>query len=220
MKVTVVDNFPQAAAMLKRYEQDVLQKATRSAINKTLAQAKTQMAREIVSEFAVSSAYVKQRLRVRTSSAKMGAYRIEGALIGGDGKRRSANLIAFLERVVTIAELKRRAKAGTRNQLFFKIKRRGAAKPIKGAFIGNKGRTVFVRTDGTMKSRAGSKGTKHRQAIESLRTIDVSQMFNTRRINLKVQAFIRGNFKRIFAHEVRFFSGGRSGAAKYGAAGG
>lgn len=213
MKMHALADFSAADAMLKRYEQGVIEKATRSAINKTLMQARTQMAREITAEFEVSSAYVKARLRVRTSAAKQGAYRLEGALIGGDGKRRSANLIAFLERSVTLAELKRRAQAGTRNELFFKIKRRGPRKMIKGAFVGNQGRTVFVRTAGTMKSRANSKGPLHKQAIEPLRTIDVAQMFNTKRINLKVQQFIRENFARIYASEVRFFSGGRAGGA-------
>jgi hypothetical protein len=57
-----------------------------------------------------------------------------------------------------------------------KIKKAGPRKLIKGAFIGNKGRTVF--------ERAGSG--VGRLPIRAVETIDVQQMFNTRRLNAAV----------------------------------
>ena len=56
-----------------------------------------------------------------------------------------------------------------------KILKSGPRKVITGAFIGNKGRTVFTRVQG-----AG------RLPIKAVETVDIPQMFNTRRINAKV----------------------------------
>ena len=75
---------------------------------------------------------------------------------------------------MTLAEGRRRNKAGTQNQLRFQIKKVGGKKIISGAFIGNKGRTVFIRETGD------------RLPIKALSTIDVPQMFNTRRIKKRV----------------------------------
>lgn len=193
MQLSITTNFPEVQARLDALQRDVASRALSSAVNKTLAQARTQMAREIVSEFAVPSDYVKQRLRIRQARAQSGRFSIEASLIGGSGRGRSANVIAFVEKLVTLSESKKRAKAGTQNQLFVKIKRKGGKKPIKGAFIGNKGRTVFVRTG------------KARLPIEPVRTIDIAQMFNTQRINEKVVQAIRDRFPAILEREARFY---------------
>lgn len=198
MELKITNNFPAVTAKLAALEKGVGNRALASAVNKTMAQASTQMAREIVAEFNVTSTYVKQRLRVRRASAKGGRFAIEASLIGGSGKRRSANIIAFVEKVVSLAEGKRRAKAGTLRSVFVKVKRKGGKKPVagkygQGAFIGNKGRTVF--------ERVGPK----RLPIEPVRTIDVAQMFNARRINRVVIAAIQAKFPGIFASEARFF---------------
>lgn len=193
MQLSITTNFPEVQARLDALQRDVASRALSSAVNKTLAQARTQMAREIVSEFAVRSDYVKQRLRIRQARAQSGRFSIEASLIGGGGKGRAANVIAFVEKLVTLSEAKKRAKAGTQNQLFVKIKRKGGKKPIKGAFIGNKGRTVFVRTG------------KARLPIEPVRTIDIAQMFNTQRINQKVLQAIRDRFPAILERETRFY---------------
>ena len=64
---------------------------------------------------------------------------------------------------------------------------------IRGAFIGNKGRTVFIRT------------TDKRLPIQALQTIDVGQMFNQKRINARVVAAINTKFPELFARESKFF---------------
>jgi len=89
------------------------------------------------------------------------------------------NLIHFLEKKVTLAEGRRRKKSGTQNQLRFKIKRVGGLKTIKGAFVGNKGRTIFKRSG------------KGRLPIEGVQTIGVRAMFSTKKINNRVIAKIR-----------------------------
>jgi len=193
MKLSISHNFPDVQKALDRLHKDVATRALASAVNKTVAQAKTQMGREITAEFNVSAAYVRQRLRIRRAAFRQGRFGIEAALIGGDGIKRSANIIRFVEKKVSLAEGRRRAKAGTQKQLFVKVKRKGGTKPLEGAFIGNKGRTVFIRT--------GSK----RLPIKPVQVIDVGQMFNTRRINAKVVSTMRSKFPEVFAREARFY---------------
>ncbi|MGK2897219.1 MAG: phage tail protein [Burkholderiaceae bacterium] len=194
MQLTISTNFPKVQAALDRLQEDVRDRALASAINKTLDQAKTGMVREITAEFNVKAAYVRDRLRVRRAFARA-RFEIQGSLIGGKGgKGRSANIIAFVENKVTLAEGRRRAKAGTQNQLFVKIKRAGSKKPLKGAFIGNQGRTVFERVG------------KARLPIRPVQVIDVAQMFNTKRINAKVVQLMRDKFPDIFAREARFYT--------------
>ncbi|HKX41340.1 MAG TPA: phage tail protein [Burkholderiaceae bacterium] len=192
---TIRTNFPEVQAKLQRLQSDVGAAALASAINKTLAQGKTQMVRAITAEFNVKAAYVRDRLRIRRATARGGTALIEGALMGGKSDRtRSANIIAFVERKVTLAEGRRRRKAGTLNQLFVKVKRTGPVKPIPGAFIGNKGRTVFKRVG------------KTRLPIEPVQTIDVAQMFNTKRINIEVRKVMLAKFPTVFAREAAFYT--------------
>jgi hypothetical protein len=61
-------------------------------------------------------------------------------------------------------------------------------------FVGNKGRTVFRRT-----------GPK-RLPIEPVRTIDVPQMFNQRRINKIVRDVMQQDFARILTSEARYYA--------------
>jgi len=193
MQISIKTNFPQVQRKLDGLQADLRDIVLVSTINKTLDQAQTSMVREITAEFNVKAAYVRQRLRIRRASTK-GRFTIAGSLIGGSSNRgRSANIIAFVERVVTLAEGRRRAKAGTQNQLFVKVKRVGPKKPLKGAFIGNQGRTVFIREG------------KSRLPIKPVQVIDVAQMFNTKRINAKVVATMKDRFPTNFDREARYY---------------
>jgi hypothetical protein len=192
--LTVTDNFPDVARAFAGLESDIRNKAMASALNKTMDQGRTLLSREITARYVVTSAYVKQRLRVRGASARAGQLRLEASLIGGDGKARSANVIAFVERRTTFAQAKKRRQAGTLNQLHLKIKKGSAAKPLKGAFIGNKGRTVFQRVG------------KARLPIKPVQTIDVGQMMMSRAVEAKIHAFAQKKFPELFEHEVLFYT--------------
>lgn len=193
MQLTIKADFAGVEASLKRLQADVGKRALASAMNKTVDLARTQMTREITGEFNVTSGYVRERLRVRRAGAK-GTVVIEAALIGGKaGGRRSANIIAFVEKSVSLAQARKRAKAGTLGQLYVKVKRKGGKKPLRGAFIGNKGRTVFERVG------------KERLPIKPVQVIDVAQMFNTRKINAAVVRMIERRFPEVFAREARFY---------------
>ncbi|MDB5965174.1 MAG: hypothetical protein JWQ72_1674 [Polaromonas sp.] len=193
MQISIKTNFPDVQRKLDALQGDVRSKALASAVNKTLEQAKTQMIREITGDYNVTAAYVRERLRIRRATFKAGMFGITAELIGGDGKRRAANVIRFAESFVTMAQARKRAKDGSLDQLRFKIRKSGGKQLIKGAFIGNGGRTVFKRTG------------NDRLPIKAVSTIDVPQMFNQKRINARVVAAIYARFPELFERESKFF---------------
>lgn len=185
-----------ALAALGQLQADVRERAAISAVNKTLAKARTNMTRAIARTYNVTSTYVRDRLKVQGAVYRGGRAHIFGTLSGSGarGQKRSANLISFVEKSTSFAQAKKRAKVGTQGQLHFQIKRTGPRVVIPGAFIGNKGRTVFIRQG------------KPRLPIKALQTIDVPQMFNQRDINRSVVRAIEQDFPGIFAHEIKFYT--------------
>jgi len=184
------DNFPEVKRQLSEMGDSLGNKAMARALNATITQGRTEMARRISREYMLTSAQVKDRLEVtRAKSNNLGLEAVLSA--SNKGKGRSMNLIAFVEKKVTLAEAKRRAKKGTLKQIQFQIKRKGGLKIIPGAFIGNHGRTVFIRVG------------KGRLPIKALSTIDVPQMFNAKRINEVVRQVMLDKFEVNFDREAR-----------------
>jgi len=194
MQISIKTNFPDVQRLLESMNKDVANKALASALNKTVAQAKTAMSREIRAEFNMSASKVGESLQITKARAGGGRVHLEASLQSPSKRGRSLNLINFMERSVSMATARKRGKAGTLNQLFVQIKKAGGKKGLKSAFIGNKGRTVFVRTG------------KARLPIKALQTIDVAGMFNTKRINTKVLAMIETKFPELFVNEAKFFT--------------
>ncbi len=195
--INIRNNFPEIAAKLDRLGAHIGTKAVVRALNTTIDQGKTQMARQISQEFRVSVGNAKQRLKVYKASAR-GTYRFVATLEATKkGKGRSMNLIAFVTRgKVSKASAKRSGRNDLAGQLQFQIKRGGGKKSIKGAFVGNQGRTVFIRTG------------KDRLPIKALNTIDIPQMFNTRRVNKVVKQVMLDKFPANFQRELRAVLGG------------
>lgn len=176
---------------LRRLQSDLRDKALAMAINKTAAKAQTEITRAVTQEFAISRDEVRNSMYLRPATTKR-QYEVEAVIqIFGSAKRkgRSLNVSHFLEKSITLAEARRRNKRGALyaqgkgGRLFpilgFKFKRGGAVKHIEGAFIGNKGRTVFVRVG------------KGRLPIMPVQMIGVSQMFTTEKIKQRVLDRIR-----------------------------
>jgi hypothetical protein len=181
MQFNVKTNFPAVQRAIAQLRDDVARKATASALNKTLEQAKTAMSREIREEFVLPAAKVNAALRINRARATGGAFGLQASLESPSKRGRSLNLANF-------------AAKQTRLGVTFKVKRGGPRKLIPGAFLINGGKTVMIRTG------------KKRLPIKALQTIDVAQMFNARRINSKVVRFIEDKFPSIFANEVAFFT--------------
>jgi len=202
--LSVRHNFPDVIRRLERLPDDVANKAMARALNATVQQAQGDMAREIGREFRLTSQEVRQRMRIARASSK-GPLQLTASLFVAKGRGRSINLIRFMETSVTLAQARNRMRKGEggthtlRNggtvqkalELRFQIKRTGGKKVIPGAFIGNDGRTVFIREG------------KSRLPIKALSTIDVGQMFNTQRINEVVRAAMLKRFRQNFDRELR-----------------
>ena len=180
MQIDIRTNFPQVSAALARMRNDIASQAMARALNRTVEIARTDMSREIRKEYVLSASYVRDRLRISKATAGLSGLRLRAELIGGNGAKRAANVIAFSARQ-------------TRTGVTVKIKRNEGRKTITSAFIGNKGRTVFTRVG------------KSRLPIKPVQTIDVAQMFNTRRINARVVASIESKFPAIFAREASYY---------------
>lgn len=180
----VKHNFPDVQRDIDQLEEGIARRATSSAINKVLAQGKTRMTRTITAEFNISSRAVSEALRIGRASFRQGLFQMEGYLESPSKRGRARNLIHF-------------GATQTRRGVTVRIKRGGPRKLIPGAFIANKGNayggTVFIRVGGS------------RLPIEAKQTIDVAQMFNTKRVSERVRAFIEAKFPEVFAHEVEFY---------------
>lgn len=159
-------------------------RAVAAALNRTAEKGKTEIDRAVRDEYVVSADRVRSSLQLRQASAARGNFTAEIQIFGSPSKKgRSANVIAFMEKKVSFAEAKRRRK---KNELFvqskgrllpilrFVFKRGSGGKVIEGAFVGNKGRTIFRRVG------------KARLPIEPVRVIDVGQMFRSKKISKRV----------------------------------
>jgi hypothetical protein len=177
--LSIKHDFKDVARQLGALQKDIQTKVVPAALNKVAAKAKTEMARAITSEFNIKADEVRARLRVIRAGRKFEQWAAALDPFASSKRGRSLNLIRFLEKKVSLADARRRQKSGSLGDLRFQIKKVGGKKIIKGAFIGNKGRTVFIRE------------TSDRLPIKALSTIDVPQMFNTRRINNRVVDRIR-----------------------------
>lgn len=197
IKISIRDNFPEVKRALAQLPKQIADKAMVRAMNTTITQAKPAMAQQITKEFRVTSAQVKERLVVQKAIARAGLLRFEAMLSAKNkAKGRSMNLIAFQSGLLTKRTAKKAGKADAVGQIGFQIKRTGGRKVIPGAFIGNKGRTVFIRVG------------KARLPIKALSTIDIPQMFNTKRINEVVVATMLKRFEANFNRELRTVLGG------------
>lgn len=179
LKVNVRADFSAINQKLKSLSSDIERKVIPAALNKVGAKAKVEMSRAIADEFNLPRSEINSRLKLTRAGRKFTQWLVQLDPFASRRFGRSLNLIRFMEKKVTLAEGKRRKKAGTQNQLHFQIKKAGGKKIITGAFIGNKGRTVFVRQSDA------------RLPIKALSTIDVPQMFNTRLIRSRVEERIR-----------------------------
>lgn len=173
---------------LAQQAQGIRDKAIGPAINKVAEKARAEINRAIPQEFAVKASEVRNAITLRKARAGNLEARIE--IFGSTRKRgRSLNLIHFLAAVqaagqsvnVRGSRASKRSLSGLGGQLGFLIKRAGGLKKLEGAFVGNKGRTIFRRTGSA------------RLPIEPLQVIGFSQMFSSRRISSRILAKINAD---------------------------
>lgn len=161
------------------------------AINKTADKAQAEINRAIRDEYAVKADEVRNAISLRR--AAKGQMQAVINIFGSKNKRgRSLNMIHFLAALQAAGvAVKTRGAAGVRKrdlkalggQLGFLIKKGGGLKKIEGAFLGNKGRTVFMREG------------KARLPIKPMQVIGFGQMFNSRKIRDRVMAKASADLK-------------------------
>jgi hypothetical protein len=163
--------------------------AMQAAINKTADKAQAEVNRAIRDEYAVNASEVRNAITMR--KARKGDLQAVIRVFGSANKRgRSLNMIHFLAAMQAAGlAVKTRGAVGVKRkdisalgkQLGFLIKKGGGLKKIQGAFVGNKGRTVFMREG------------KGRLPIKPVQVIGFSQMFSSRKISDRVMAKIRAD---------------------------
>lgn len=182
MRLDVRSNLDAVKFDLARLKSNIRDRAIARAINRTAEQARTQMIRGITSEFAIQAKDVREQIKLR--KAKDGSFGLlltaELTAFGRRRGRRSRNVMLFGTRQ-------------TAKGVTVRIRKATGRRLIAGAFIGNKGRTVFKRVGA------------ERLPIKGVETIDVPQMFNTKRINSKVVAIPQDKFPEILRREVSFY---------------
>lgn len=185
MQLRISAEFRDVQAALDRMRKDVADRALASAVNKTLAIARTRMVKAITDVYAVKAGVVREGLVVKRASFRDGKLRMEGLLQSPSKRGRSRNLIQFSARETT-------------RGVTVKVLKGGPRKLLPGAFIAKRGN----RYGGTVFRREGSK----RLPINALQTVNVAQMFNTKRVNEVVVRTIRERFPAVFTNEVRYFT--------------
>ena len=178
VNVRGLDDVKKRLAGLSREIQD---KALKPAINKVAEKARAEINRAIPQEFNVKASEVRNAIDLRKAAGNRLQAQI--SIFGSASRRgRSMNLIHFLAAVQAAGRAvkvrggkgNKRDLAALQAQLGFLIKKGGGLKKIQGAFVGNKGRTIFIREG------------KGRLPIKPLQVIGFSQMFNSKRISNRV----------------------------------
>lgn len=175
-------DYKQVQRMFRDIPGNIVPRATASALNKSAGRAETVAVRKL------SEATGLKQKDVRSYMAKVRATRTKLiATISATG--RHLNLIRFGARKV---------KAGISAAPWKK------RRIFKGAFIGNKGRTVFVRDKklGYMPSRKGQ--TKHSEKIKPVWGPSVPTEFVRKKVDESMRDIAAQVFPKLFRHEMNW----------------
>lgn len=181
IEVRGIDEVRRKLAAMPR---EIRDKALRPALNKVADKAQAEIVRAIPQEFAVKASEVRSSISLRKARGDELQAVIE--VFGSSRRRgRSLNVVHFLAAINAMKTRGSKAKAGEikalQQQLGFLIKKGGGLKEIKGAFLGNNGRTVFERVG------------KGRLPIKPVQVIGYSQMFASRKISRRVMDKVRAD---------------------------
>jgi len=187
MRISVqVKGVDELRRKLSGVVKDVDRKVVQPAINKVAEKARAEINRAIPQEYAVKTSEVRNAIDLR--KAREGDLRAVISIFGSARRRgRSLNMIHFLAAIQAAGQAAKARGARVKKsdlktlarQLGFQIRRDGGLKKIDGAFVGNKGRTIFRRTG------------KGRLPIEPMQVIGFSQMFSSKKISKRVMDKVR-----------------------------
>ncbi len=184
VSINVRAEFSQVFRAIDGLQSDLRNTVIARTLNRLGDSVKTQAVREIAKDFNIKQNKVRERIVVRRAFAKS-ALAVEVSVTSRNGKR-SVNVINF------------GAKQTKRHGVTVKVKRDGARKTLKNAFIGNAGRTVFSR----MNPKTGQ--VSGRLPIFPVQAIDVPQMFNAKRITNRLLATVKQKFPDEFNRQLAY----------------
>lgn len=194
-----IAGLTETQARLNRMKDDLGNKVITETVNRLAEQGETRVVRGIYTEYAIKQSDIRAKITLKRARRNGNRFTAEiNANPFGTGKR-ALNLIHFVDKKGNVRMAKRSARLGAAfggrvtYDLLFKIKRNESPKPIAGAFIGNDGRTVFMRIG------------KSRLPIKAGSTIGVPQMFNAKKIQRPVLEWIRDNAARVFDQQCARF---------------
>lgn len=153
---------------------DIYKKALNRTLNDVGAKAKTQATRAVRQRYNINAKTLKENMQVRRSRYNSLSYALQI-----ESRRR--NIINFGARKV-------------KKGVSVRVKKTSGRKVIKGAFIGNNGRTVFKRVK------------DKRLPIKALKTLSIPQMFN-KEVMKEVDKDASSNFNKRFRHHFDFYIG-------------
>mgnify|MGYP000370142490 CR=1 FL=1 len=178
---------------LQRIKSEIGQgRAMSAAINKVAEKAQVEIRRAVTAEYQISAELVRGSLALRRATNKRGSIEAAIDVFGSPTKRgRSMNMVRFLAAVQAAGRAiktrgstaKKKQLAALERQIGFAVKRGGGIKTIPGAFVGNKGRTIFMRTGSA------------RLPIKAVQVVGVSQMFSSRKIRMRVMDKIEADLQ-------------------------
>lgn len=187
-----LEGLGQIEARLKGLQSELERgQAMQMAINKTADKAQAEINRAIREEYAVKPEEVRNAITIRRASKgdMEGIVRVFGSK---NRRGRSLNMIHFLAAAQAAGvAFKTRGAVGVKKkdlkaigkQIGFMVKKGGGLKQIEGAFVGNKGRTVFMRTGNA------------RLPIKAVQVIGFGQMFSSQKIKERVMTKARADLK-------------------------
>ena len=171
----------------------LVDKVLPAAINKAADKARAEINRAIPEVYNVTATEVRNSIQI--IGASKARPRAVISIFGSAARKgRSLNMIHFLAAVRAAGKAQKTRRTKTNKaalralgkEIGFLIKKGAGLRSIPGSFVGNKGRTIFIRNpDKQSKNRPGPLN-KHTQAIDPVQVIGYSQMFASRRISDRV----------------------------------
>jgi len=183
MQIKISTNFPDVARQLANLQKDIGEKAVASALNKTVALAKTAMQQEDPGRVQHQRGHchpVAEGAACQCSEGQVPAERCP---------------------VLDLPAWSAQPQPGT---LLCTPDPQGC--DLQGQAQWTASADPWLVPDQRRGHGDDPRGQHARLPIKALQTIDVGQMFNTRRINAKVVQLIEARFPDIFANEARFFT--------------
>lgn len=177
LQITGMAEVKAELARLSGAEKD---RAISAAMNRLAQKGRAEIVRAVTSQYALRADEVRESISLHQASAARHTLAAAISIFGSTRRRgRSLNMVHFLSVLASgIKTRGTRAKKGEikalAQQLGFTIRRGGGLKQIPGAFVLNKGRTVFMRTGAD------------KTPVKPVQVIGVAQMFNSRLIRTRV----------------------------------